>query len=627
MNIKSIEITGWRSFSSDEGATLSDLKKINILIGPNNSGKSNLFKYLFHIRDMVRSATPRHGRRDGLSNYNLLNNVSSSFNISDTWAEEGSRIVLKLAIDEIQEFSVDGITPTLHQSKEIRLKAQHKIEEQKSCFSVLYEDELCLLEEFQDNNPKILNPENTEYVNVVEGIGYPHDTVIYWKQFAESLVFVDPVRHYSRDRAEFNESDFDGSNIVQEIIKVRNEQDTEWREFKRNMEEWLKKILIEPEVILDPTNEKLRFYIKRGTKEIAASFENMGTGVSQLVMLLSFLHINRNRNLNVFIEEPESNLHPEAVVQLVKIIENNFPKHKFFITTHSSILIDQVNDNWTINRVYRKSTNASKILPCTELLQQYDLLDELGIRASQLLQSNTVIWVEGPSDRTYVNKWISDNNPSLIEGKHYTFLMYGGSNLANYDLVDDDDDYINLLKTSRYSVIICDSDKSAEADELKGRVVKIIERVATMTFDDGRNLGDYVYIWVTSGREIENYVPKEIFDDVLSSEPYLRKFLYENDGAGQKQRKDLIFETDDIEFDPFVAFDIFYAKKYKFDEGTPLAAGHITNIANDLSKKKAGIAKLVVAKWTMEHYRSDELKKNIANVIEHIEKANFYGEI
>ncbi|WP_301169708.1 hypothetical protein [Brevibacillus nitrificans] len=129
----------------------------------------------------------------------------------------------------------------------------------------------------------------------------------------DSLVFIDPVRPYSRDRSEFNESDFDGSNIVDEIIKVRNEQDAEWREFKRSMEEWLKIILIEPEVILDPTNNKLRFYIKRSTKEMAASLENMGTGVSQPVMLLSFLYINRNKQLNVFIGEPESNLHPEAV--------------------------------------------------------------------------------------------------------------------------------------------------------------------------------------------------------------------------------------------------------------------------------------------------------------------------
>lgn len=32
------------------------------------------------------------------------------------------------------------------------------------------------------------------------------------------------------------------------------------------------------------------------------------------------------------------------------------------------------------------------------------LLDDLGFKASDLLQSNCVIWVEGPSDRIYIKK-------------------------------------------------------------------------------------------------------------------------------------------------------------------------------------------------------------------------------
>ncbi|CAN7734389.1 AAA family ATPase [Paenibacillus sp. LjRoot153] len=625
MNIKSIELKGWRSYSGTDGVTLENLRKINIIIGPNNSGKSNLFKYLFHIRSIVRNTTPRQVRRNELDHYDLLNCVPSAYSNSDTWAEEGSDIVCKLELEEIHGFKNDGNAPTLHLSKDIQLKAHHKVNEQKSCFSVVYENGQCLLEEFQENNPKILNPMLGQFINVVEGIGYPQDTVLYWKAFLDTLVFVDPVRHYSRNRSEFNESDFDGSNIVQEIIKVRNEQDGEWREFKGHIEAWLRTILLEPEVVLDPTNDKLRFYIKRGTKEIAASFENMGTGVSQLVMLLSYLYLNRHRHLNVFIEEPESNLHPEAVIQLVKIMETNFQNHRFFITTHSSILIDQVNDNWSINRVYRKSVDASKIIPCTEVLQQYGLLDELGIRPSQLLQSNAVIWVEGPSDRTYVKKWITDNS-ELVEGKHYSFLMYGGSNLANYDLIDDDE-YINLLKTSRYSIIICDSDKGSENDELKERVTKLVERVANMTFYDGRCLRDYVHIWITSGREIENYVPKVLLDSILFSELYVRKFMFVENGDGQKERKNLKYSLDGTVFTPYIPFDSYYANKYSFEDDTPLSLGQKTNISNDYSKKKAGIAKAVVAGWQTEHYGADDLSKNIADIIEHIKRANYFGAI
>jgi hypothetical protein len=624
MNIKSVSIQGWRSYSSTEGVSLDNLKKINIIIGPNNSGKSNFFKYLFHIRSIVRNTTSDRGRRGELAGYDLLNCVPSAFSASDTWSDEGKDIICRVQLEGVSGLSYRNFIPTLHQSREINLKAHHKVNERKSCFSVNYEQDLYLLEEFQENNPKILNPTNKLYENPVEGVGYPQDTVAYWKTFIESLVFVDAVRHHSRNRSEFNESDFDGSDIVEEIIRVRNEHDTEWREYKKCLEHWLRTILLEPSLVLDPTHNKLRFYIRRGSREIAASLENLGTGVSQLVMLLSYLHLNRHKQLNVFIEEPESNLHPEAVVQLVKIMEGNFQNHRFFITTHSSILIDQVNDNWSIHRIYRKDVHASNILPCTEVLQQYCLLDELGIRPSQLLQSNSVIWVEGPSDRTYVNKWIKDNS-NLLEGKHYSFMMYGGANLANYDLIDSKD-YINVLRTSRYSIILCDSDKSSEQDELKGRVRRLIQRVAETSFDDGRSLKDYVHIWVTSGREIENYIPKVLFESILFSEQYLRKYINVDTGNGQKQRKSLKVSLDDTILNPYDSFDMFYAHKYILEDDTPLLSEHITNIASDFSKKKASIAKSVIENWSTEHY-SSELNKSIADLLEHIKKANYFGAI
>lgn len=32
-----------------------------------------------------------------------------------------------------------------------------------------------------------------------------------------------------------------------------------------------------------------------------------------------------------------------------------------------------------------------------------DALDDLGVKASDLLQANGIIWVEGPSDRAYIH--------------------------------------------------------------------------------------------------------------------------------------------------------------------------------------------------------------------------------
>jgi len=52
MNIKDLGITNYRSFDS-EGVLIEDLGRINIFIGKNNSGKSNILKYLKSISEKM----------------------------------------------------------------------------------------------------------------------------------------------------------------------------------------------------------------------------------------------------------------------------------------------------------------------------------------------------------------------------------------------------------------------------------------------------------------------------------------------------------------------------------------------------------------------------------------------
>lgn len=611
MNIKSLSIRGWRSFAYDTPMELNKLRKINILIGANNCGKSNVFRYLYNIREMIKEKGDIQGV---VSNYGKLSCVESSLDERDTWAWEKNDIIFDVELEDIQEHQFLDYNPTLHKLKEIKLRANHRVKDNISSYSLLFDTENLVLEEFQKHNPKIINLESMEYQNVVEGVPYVLDTIAYWSAFVDSLVFIDPVRHYSRNKSDFIESDFDGSDIVRDIIQLKNTEDRKWREYKALLEAWLS-IILQEKIQLDPTDSTLRFYLFRGQKEIAATLENLGTGVSQLVMLLSFLYLNRDKHLNVFIEEPESNLHPEAVIQLVKIMEIHFPRHRFFITTHSSTLIDQVTENWSIHRVSRLLSGATKIESCNEFLTQYSLLDDLGIRPSQMLQSNLIIWVEGPSDRIYIKKWLKDKT-GFLEGKHYSFLMYGGANLANYDLLDSDE-YINILKTSRYSYIVCDSDKSNVGDSLKERVKRLQARIEQPTLgSEQKDMSEFVVLEVTNGREIENFVPTELFEQVLFDEIFLRKYIMEN-----KVRKNLKVSDRSVTFDNFAAFDEAFSQKYIFEDDTVLSPEQYRKIANDLSNKKTNISKQIVEKWKETHYTA-ELNDMMGRLINHIMRAN-----
>ncbi|HDR7161348.1 TPA: AAA family ATPase [Bacillus cereus] len=628
MKINQINLKGWRSYSDEEVVALKDLKHINIIIGPNNSGKSNIFKYLFYLREIGEKARKRAKAKK--IEYGLYNNIPEAFQIENTWAESSCDVVGEILLEDISS-SWQEHSPTLHlQEGVINLCAKHRTNDNSSCFSIQYGGHT-LLEEFQ-NKPKLFKQgtgifEKGTYVNPTEDMEFFYDTYQYWDDFLDSLFFVDAIRHHNRTSPSDKESDFDGSEIVEEIIRIRNEENQKWRSFKQSLEGWLRKILAEPHVELDPAKDKLRFYIKRGDKVISAYLSQLGTGVSQLVMLLSFLYLNKERTLNVFIEEPEGNLHPEAVVQLVKIIKENFKNHRFFITTHSSVLIDQVDDEWAVHRVIRKENQASILYPCSEVVQKYEVLDQLGIKASQLLQSNMVIWVEGPSDRIYINKWIKDHTPEgleFVEGRHYSFLMYGGANLTSFDILAEDE-YIDILKTSRYAIIVCDSDKKSEDTLYKKRVQNLLDRIEELDKSEQgheKSLSDYIYVWITEGREIENYVPHNLFMNVLQKKVFLRKYVK----VGEAQEiKDLVFNTNEEGkglFGKYDAFDEYFAQKYTFSNGDALEDKERSKIAVSYAQKKNAISKALVEEWTMEDYKIYDLKEKLAQVIEHIKRAN-----
>ena len=54
----------------------------------------------------------------------------------------------------------------------------------------------------------------------------------------------------------------------------------------------------------------------------------------------------------------------------------------------------------------KKEDELIKLNALDNILGKKGCLDDIGIKASDILQSNGIIWVEGPSDRIYINKWI-----------------------------------------------------------------------------------------------------------------------------------------------------------------------------------------------------------------------------
>ncbi len=224
---------------------------------------------------------------------------------------------------------------------------------------------------------------------------------------------------------------------------------------------------------------------------------------------------------------------------------------QLFVATHSSVLINEflaLRDVATIynfepaflDNSHDRSATFNAILPnekkipanpiiketlfsvATRVGRYNELLDSLGCHGSDLLQTNGVIWVEGPSDIIYIQKWIEmfcmeNNRRTLKKGSAYEYQMYGGSLLDSLCMIvegleadEQKKKLVEMFSFSRNAFVIIDSD----AIEKDGVVVDNSSFAAAKAFmsEQFNDLNGYGYkigMWFDEGdtefKTIEDY--------------------------------------------------------------------------------------------------------------------------
>ena len=291
------------------------------------------------------------------------------------------------------------------------------------------------------------------------------------------------------------------------------------------------------------------------------ALSNSGSGLKTILMVLVYTILIPNieqKNICDYIfmfEELENNLHPSLQRRLLKYIEElSLEKCVFFLTTHSNIVLDTFQNSDNVNMIHvikNKENKNVEVLNVTNSIQANVILDDLGIKASDIFQSNGVIWVEGPSDRIYINKWIELwSNGKLKEGKDYQCVFYGGRLLSHLTLAEqEENNLIELLKVNRNSIIVIDSDKHCQQSRINDTKRRIQE--------EAKQIG--MVCWITKGREIENYLSSDLIINKLE----LRN---ENYDFGQYQNVEEFLDTFDKGLgNKFLRDKVSYAKRFITD--------------------------------------------------------------
>lgn len=497
MKIDSIEFRGYRCFSND-WTGFQQILPVNVIIGRNNSGKSQLIDL---VGSLCKASPYQKGtkyRCSGvLDEASLRSRFPENTNAGELqgnhWHHHGAVLRGKTIAWEVNDrgqvqslTGEDLVSPYGDRSTEARkreltmliLKAEHAFTGKR--FRRLYAD--------RDIKPE---PAATDLGLAPDGTGATNIIRRYIVSSSPRL----PRELIQGNLLKALSCIFAGDGHFSELqIKVHDEKDAGYPEGH-----W--------EVYLGEP--------KKGLVALSRSGSGLKTVLLVLLNLLVIPEIERQQKASYVyaFEELENNLHPALLRRLFQFLEEFVAREKatVFLTTHSSVALDffGVSRSAQILHVAHDGIAATGRVVSAHF-DHLGVISELGAKPSDLLQANGIIWVEGPSDCVYINRMLDlFSSRTLQEGRDYQCAFYGGSLLARTQFKSPEEaerELVNLFRVNANVVVVCDGDRSSRGARIKDRVRRINKEVRAIPGS---------VIWVTQAREIENYLPGSVLASAL----------------------------------------------------------------------------------------------------------------
>jgi hypothetical protein len=169
-----------------------------------------------------------------------------------------------------------------------------------------------------------------------------------------------------------------------------------------------------------------------------------GLGLQDLVVLL-FHALTADEEV-LCIEEPENHLHPEMQKALLRVLRTDTQK-QYMLATHSNVFLNAA----LVDRVFLATSDNGSIC-ATDSTSRADMLSELGYDVADNLVSDVVVLVEGPTDVPIIEELL------LKRGTLMSFSVkmwpLGGDMMQHVDL--------SVLAEHKKVIALIDSDPGSK---------------------------------------------------------------------------------------------------------------------------------------------------------------------
>lgn len=355
MLIRRLRVSGLLSFGP-KGIDLP-LEDLNVLIGANGSGKSNLLEVLALLR-----ASPT----------NLPEPVKEMGGVNE-WLWKGPESRREASIDAVVDYpqgkmSVRHVLHVTEHGGRFEV-ADERIENERPhagmtdpYFYYRFQQGQPVLNDLSDRRRGLrresVKPEQSILSQVRDPESYP---VLHWlqQQYERIRLYRNwsfgPSAAWRREQTAHGRSDMlsdGGENLALVLSKIRSRVKNELIESLRRLFEGIEDI----HLTVDGGNVLL-FLEETGGREIPAT--RLSDGTLRYLSLLAIL-LHPDPPPLVAIEEPELGLHPDVMPHIADLLVRASSRSQLIVTTHSRLLVDALTDRPSAVVVCAKENGESR---------------------------------------------------------------------------------------------------------------------------------------------------------------------------------------------------------------------------------------------------------------------------